>query len=39
MKSIERSGLDPDEGGVNVPDGTDGITRIPSVMETPNRPR
>ena len=33
------AGLDPDEGGVNVPDGTDGITRIPSVDGFSNRPR
>ena len=40
MKSIEKAGLDPDEGGVNVPDGGDGITRIPSVDGTiSNRPR
>ena len=32
------AGLDPDEGGVNVPDGTDGITRIPSVDGGPIDP-
>ena len=34
----KEAGLDPDEGGVNVPDGTDGITRIPSVDGAPIDP-
>ena len=39
QKEINReAGLDPDEGGVNVPDGTDGITRIPSVDGAPIDP-
>ena len=29
------AGLDPDEGGVTVPDGGDGITRYPSVDGAP----
>ena len=31
----KEAGLDPDEGGVNVPDGSDGISRYPSVDGTP----
>ena len=26
----KEAGLDPDDGGVDVPDGADGITRYPS---------
>ena len=29
------AGLDPDEGGVDVPDGSDGITRYPSMDGDP----
>ena len=36
QKQINReAGLDPDEGGVNVPDDSDGISRYPSVDGTP----
>ena len=36
QKQINKeAGLDPDEGGIDVPDGTDGITRIPSVDGAP----
>ena len=39
QRQIKREeGLDPDEGGIDVPDGTDGITRYPSqdvVMSLP----
>ena len=36
QKQINKeAGLDPDEGGVNVPDGSDGISRYPSVDGTP----
>ena len=31
----KEAGLDPDEGGVNVPDDSDGISRYPSVDGTP----
>ena len=31
----KEAGLDPDEGGVNVPDGSDGISRYPSVDGSP----
>ena len=31
----KEAGLDPDEGGVAVPDGSDGITRYPSVDGAP----
>ena len=31
----KEAGLDPDEGGVDVPDGTDGITRYPSIDGAP----
>ena len=31
----KEAGLDPDEGGIDVPDGTDGITRYPSVDGAP----
>ena len=31
----KEAGLEPDEGGVNVPDGSDGISRYPSVDGTP----
>ena len=34
----KEAGLDPDEGGVNVPDGGDGITRYPSVDGAPISP-
>jgi hypothetical protein len=32
------AGLDPDEGGIDVPDGTDGITRYPSADGAPLDP-
>ena len=32
------AGLDPDEGGIEVPDGTDGITRYPSAGGEPIDP-
>ena len=36
QKQINKeAGLDPDEGGVDVPDGTDGITRYPSIDGAP----
>ena len=36
QRQIKREeGLDPDEGGIDVPDGTDGITRYPSVDGAP----
>ena len=36
QKQINReAGLDPDEGGVDVPDGGDGITRYPSIDGAP----
>jgi hypothetical protein len=36
QKQINKeAGLEPDEGGVNVPDGSDGISRYPSVDGTP----
>ena len=39
QKEINKeAGLDPDEGGVDVPDGTDGITRYPSVDGDPIDP-
>jgi hypothetical protein len=34
----KESGLDPDEGGIEVPDGTDGITRYPSAGGDPIDP-
>ena len=34
----KETGLDPDEGGVDVPDNTDGITRYPQVDGTPIPP-
>ena len=34
----KEAGLDPDEGGVDVPDNTDGITRYPQVDGTPIPP-
>ena len=34
----KEAGLDPDEGGVDVPDNTDGITRYPQVDGTPLPP-
>ena len=39
QKQINKeAGLDPDEGGVLVPDGGDGITRFPSVDGAPIDP-
>jgi len=36
QKQINKeAGLDPDEGGINVPDDSDGISRYPSVDGTP----
>ena len=36
QKQINKeAGLDPDEGGIDVPDGTDGLTRLPSVDGAP----
>ena len=34
----KEAGLDPEDGGVDVPDNTDGITRYPSVDGTPIPP-
>jgi len=34
----KEEGLDPDEGGIEVPSGTDGITRYPSQDGTPIPP-
>ena len=34
----KEAGLDSDEGGVDVPDGSDGITRYPQVDGTPIPP-
>ena len=39
QKQINKeAGLDPDEGGVDIPQNTDGITRIPSVDGAPIDP-
>ena len=36
QKDINKeAGLEPDEGGVSVPDGSDGITRYPQVDGAP----
>ena len=36
QKQIRReAGLPPEEGGVDVPSGTDGVTRYPAVDGTP----
>ena len=34
----KEAGLDPEDGGVDVPDNTDGITRYPQVDGTPIPP-
>jgi len=34
----KEAGLDPEDGGVDVPDNTDGITRYPSIDGTPIPP-
>jgi len=34
----KEAGLDPDDGGVDVPDNTDGITRYPSMDGAPIAP-
>ncbi len=39
QKQINKeAGLDPDEGGVDVPDNTDGVTRYPSQGGVPIPP-